>query len=279
MLQISNTELKEVQNALYEFCGIYLNDTKQTMIKNRLTALLRTKEAKDIDSIPQLLKSIRSNLALRQAFINSFTTNKTDFFRESYHFDDMIDRSLNILMRESLPVKIFCSASSSGEEPYSIAATCLYAKSLYKSNSSIRIIATDIDTNMLELARKGHYTLDTRLNKIPSWVELDKYFDVKKQGDGTLELDAKSSLKSLITFQPLNLYNKHYPFPSNDFDIVFCRNVLIYFKIHDQEAILERLLGVLKPGGTLYLGHSEDVLALGYKVERLGNKTFIKRDL
>lgn len=269
--------LRQIQDTLYDVCGIYLTDTRQTMIQNRINSLQKEAVCANIKSLDDLLYLVKTNAQVRQVFINNFTTNKTDLFRESYHFNDMLNRTLIPLLRSNSAVKIFCSASSSGEEPYSIAATCLYAKTLYNSTSSIKIIATDIDTSMLELARKGEYILDSRLNKIPDWVELDKYFDiVKVVSKDVVSLRAKSSLKSMITFQQLNLFNKTYPFGAGEFDMVFCRNVLIYFKPKDQESILTKLHNVLKVGGTLYLGHSEDILSLSPYFERLGNKMFVK---
>lgn len=275
---IDSKILKQIQDTLYEICGISINDTRQTMIQNRINVLQKESICSNIKTLDELLSLVKTNAQVRQSFINTFTTNKTDLFREAYHFNDMLNRSLIPLLRSNSPIKIFCSASSSGEEPYSIATTCIYAKALYRSSSTIRIIATDIDTSMLELAKKGEYILDSRLNKIPDWVEIDKYFDiVKKLPQGVLSLRAKSTLKSMITFQQLNLFNRNYPFGSGEFDLVFCRNVLIYFKPKDQESILAKLHNVLKVGGTLYLGHSEDILNLVVYFERLGNKMFLRK--
>lgn len=269
--------LRQIQDTLYDICGIYLTDTRQTMIQNRINSLQKESVCANIQNLEELLCLVKTNPQIKQIFINSFTTNKTDLFRESYHFNDMLNRTLIPLLRNDTTVKIFCSASSSGEEPYSIAATCLYAKTLYNSKSSIRIIATDIDTSMLELAKRGEYILDSRLNKIPDWVELDKYFDILKViSKDVLSLRAKNSIKSMITFQQLNLFNKNYPFSVGEFDMIFCRNVLIYFKTQDQENMLTKLHNILKVGGTLYLGHSEDILNLNSYFDRLGNKIFIK---
>lgn len=269
--------LKQIQDTLYQLCGIRITDARQTMIQNRINALQKEDICENIKTIDDLLSLVKTNTQIKQVFINTFTTNKTDLFRESYHFSDMLNRTLIPLLRSNSMIKIFCSASSSGEETYSIAATCIYAKTLYNSSSPIKIIATDIDTSMIELAKKGEYTLDLRLNKIPDWVEIDKYFDVvKKLSQNVLSLRAKNTLKSMITFQQLNLFNRSYPFGMNEFDMIFCRNVLIYFKPTDQENILAKLHNVLRRGGTLYLGHSEDILSLSPYFERLGNKMFLK---
>lgn len=275
--KLDSRTLRQIQDTIYGICGIHIADTRQTMIQNRINALQKEHICNNIKTLEDLLSLVKTNAQIRQVFINTFTTNKTDLFREAYHFNDMLNRTLIPLLRSNNMIKIFCSASSSGEESYSIAATCIYAKTLYNSSSPIKIIATDIDTSMIELAKNGEYILDSRLNKIPDWVEIDKYFDiVKTLPQGVLSLRAKSILKSMITFQQLNLFNRSYPFGVGEFDMVFCRNVLIYFKPKDQESILAKLHNVLKPGGTLYLGHSEDVLGLSPYFERLGNKMFVK---
>lgn len=275
-LSLDKDSMLHIQHILYEICGIHLTDSKQTMIQNRVNSMLKNPACAGISSFDELFRAIKNNSQVKQLFINSFTTNKTDLFREAYHFSDMLNRTLIPLLQGGKEIKILCSASSSGEEPYSIAATCLYAKNIYKSASKIKITATDIDTEMLEMAKIGHYQLDKRLNKIPEWVCLDDYFDVKILPDGTQDLKAKQILKNMITFKQLNLFAKTYPFSKDEFDMIFCRNVLIYFKQHDQEVILAKLHNVLKVGGTLYLGHSEDVLGLSQYFDRLGNKIFVK---
>ena len=277
-MQLDSQKIHIVQELLHQMCGIHLTNSKQTMTQNRINILLKNSLLHNVTTFEELISAIKTNTQVRQAFINSFTTNKTDLFRESYHFSDMLDRTLIDPLRNNREIKILCAASSSGEEPYSIAATCIYAKNLYKSTSPIKITATDIDTNMLDLAKKGEYTLDPQIHKIPEWVELDKYFDVTKLGR-IAQLKVKSSLKSLVTFQQLNLFNKTYPFTANDFDLIFCRNVLIYFETKNQEAILEKLHHILKVDGTLYLGHSEDVLGLKDRFDKLGNKIFVKKSV
>ena len=277
-MQLDSQKIHIVQELLHQMCGIHLTNSKQTMTQNRINILLKNSLLHNVTTFEELISAIKTNTQVRQAFINSFTTNKTDLFREAYHFSDMLDRTLIDPLRNNREIKVLCAASSSGEEPYSIAATCIYAKNLYKSTSPIKITATDIDTNMLDLAKKGEYTLDPQIHKIPEWVELEKYFDVTKLGRIS-QLKVKNSLKSLVTFQQLNLFNKTYPFAANDFDLIFCRNVLIYFESKNQEAILEKLHHVLKVDGTLYLGHSEDVLGLKDRFDKLGNKIFVKKSV
>ncbi|ETD23906.1 CheR family methyltransferase [Helicobacter macacae] len=268
---------RKIQSYLYELTGIHLeNNSKQTMMKNRLDSLTRNPIFSHAQSVQDILDIASQNAQARQLFINAFTTNKTDFFREKVHFQDMLDRAMPQLFNSHFRIKIYCAASSTGEEPYSIAATALYAKEIYRSSSDIEIIATDIDTKVLQLAKEGIFTFNPKLH-LPNWVNMEKYFDtICENPNGTLQIQAKPELKSMLKFQNLNLFDEKYPFGKNDFDIIFCRNILIYFKIADQEKILHKLFAHLKMGGTFYLGHAEDLLGLKDKVERLGNKTYIK---
>lgn len=268
---------RKIQSYLYELTGIHLeNNSKQTMMKNRLDSLTRNPIFSHAQSVQDILDIASQNSQARQLFINAFTTNKTDFFREKVHFQDMLDRAMPQLFNSHFRIKIYCAASSTGEEPYSIAATALYAKEIYRSSSDIEIIATDIDTKVLQLAKDGIFTFNPKLH-LPNWVNMEKYFDTIAQNpNGTLQIQAKPELKSMLKFQNLNLFDEKYPFGKNDFDMIFCRNILIYFKIADQEKILHKLFALLKMGGTFYLGHAEDLLGLKDKVERLGNKTYIK---
>lgn len=268
---------RKIQSYLYELTGIHLeNNSKQTMMKNRLDSLTRNPIFSHAQSVQDILDIASQNTQARQLFINAFTTNKTDFFREKVHFQDMLDRAMPQLFNSHFRIKIYCAASSTGEEPYSIAATALYAKEIYRSSSDIEIIATDIDTKVLQLAKEGIFTFNPKLH-LPNWVNMEKYFDtIAENPNGTLQIQAKPELKSMLKFQNLNLFDEKYPFGKNDFDIIFCRNILIYFKIADQEKILHKLFALLKMGGTFYLGHAEDLLGLKDKVERLGNKTYIK---
>lgn len=269
---ISDSHINRARELIYDITGIYLPSGKDSTIKNRLDKLRRDLKIDDFDVFFSSVKSGKN----KQEFINAFTTNKTDFFRENFHFMDMLNRILPHRLKSSEPLKVYCSASSTGEEPYSIATTLLYAKDVYASSTPVSVIATDIDTSVLEVAKKGEYLVDTFLNPLPDWLHLEDYFSVEKRAGSLIKLVAKPHLKRLITFKQLNLSSISYPFAREEFDIIFCRNVLIYFKVEDQEKILSKLFSHLKIGGTMYLGHSESILGIGSKVERLGQNTFVK---
>ena len=147
---------------------------------------------------------------------------------------------------------------------------------MYQSTTQVRVQAIDIDTSVLETAKAGKYVVDTHLNPLPDWLELKDYFDISTKDKHKITMNAKQCLKEILSFKQQNLSDKTYSFGAKEFDVIFCRNVLIYFKVEDQEKILNRLFSYLKIGGTLYLGHSESILGLAHKVDRLGQNIFVK---
>ncbi|RDU55295.1 chemotaxis protein [Helicobacter sp. MIT 00-7814] len=276
MTNFDERQFALLKDKIYELSHIHIVDSKQAMIKNRVAKLAKDM---DYDSIDELLKAVDKDKKIAQEFINVFTTNKTDFFREAFHFEDLLDRVLPNLLRGNRTIKIFCCASSTGQEPYSIACTALYAKKLYPSSTRIEITATDIDTQVLKIAQEGKYEVNPAQEQWPKWAEdeMHEFFSVVDENPRLRYLSAKPKLKNLITFRQLNLFNKVYPFNAEEFDVIFCRNVLIYFTKNDQMQILRRLFGLLKVGGTLYLGHSEGLHDLVVDTEKLGRKIFIKK--
>ena len=154
---INQEDIEQARDLIYKIAGIYMPQNKDSTIKNRLDKLSRDLNIQDYPAFFAALKRGQ----FKQDFINAFTTNKTDFFREGFHFKDMIDRVLPQRLQENEPFKVFCSASSTGEEPYSIASTLLFAKEIYRSNTQVSVQAIDIDTSVLEVAKAGNYTVDT----------------------------------------------------------------------------------------------------------------------
>jgi chemotaxis protein methyltransferase CheR len=246
------------------------------MISNRIDKLKRN--CKFSGDIMDLLNSIEQGTNVTE-FINSFTTNKTHFFREDFHFLDLKDRVLPQLLATGNKIQMYCSASSTGEEPYSMAMTVLEAKEELNKNITASILATDIDTNVLQYAANGIYRYSKSSKEFPSWIKPQKYFKRRVQknlaGEEVL-IKVNDELKKMITFQVMNLSDNTYPFSRNQFDVVFCRNVLIYFSAEDQNIILKKLFNHLKIGGTLYLGHSENPQDLVNYVKRVGQNIFVK---
>ena len=273
----STQEIHEkVKKLLYSLTGITLADNKDIMISNRIDKLKRNCNYNG--DVVDLLKSIEQGNHLTE-FINSFTTNKTHFFREDFHFLDLKDRVLPMFANNGNKIQMYCSASSTGEEPYSMAMSVFEAKEALNKNISASIIATDIDTSVLEYAANGIYRYSKSSKEFPSWIKPQKYFKRRVQknlaGEEVL-IKANDELKKMITFQVMNLNDSTYPFSSNQFDVIFCRNVLIYFSSEDQNKILKKLFKHLKIGGTLYLGHSENPQDLVHYVKRVGQNIFVK---
>ena len=273
----STQEIHEkVKKLLYSLTGITLADNKDIMISNRIDKLKRNCNYNG--DVVDLLKSIEQGNHLTE-FINSFTTNKTHFFREDFHFLDLKDRVLPMFANNGNKIQMYCSASSTGEEPYSMAMSVFEAKEALNKNISASIIATDIDTSVLEYAANGIYRYSKSSKEFPSWIKPQKYFKRRVQknlaGEEVL-IKVNDELKKMITFQVMNLNDSTYPFSSNQFDVIFCRNVLIYFSSEDQNKILKKLFKHLKIGGTLYLGHSENPQDLVHYVKRVGQNIFVK---
>ena len=267
---------ERVKKILYSLTGITLADNKDIMISNRIDKLKRN--CKFSGDIMDLLKSVEQGNNVTE-FINSFTTNKTHFFREDFHFLDLKNRVLPLLANNGGRIQMYCSASSTGEEPYSMAMTVLESKAELNKHIDASTIATDIDTNVLQYAADGIYRYSKSSKEFPDWIKPQKYFKRRVQknlsGEEVL-IKVNDELKKMITFKVMNLNDSSYPFSKNQFDVIFCRNVLIYFSAEDQNDILKKLFKYLKVGGTLYLGHSENPQDLVHYVKRVGQNIFVK---
>lgn len=263
----------KVKSLLYSLTGITLTENKDIMISNRLDKLKRNTgyTGNDID---ELLNKIAGGEFVTE-FINTFTTNKTHFFREEFHFEDLRSRVLPEFVKNNTEIKMYCSAASTGEEPYSMAMTVKEVSSSMKAS----IIATDIDTEVLQQAANGIYRFQKSSKEFPEWIKPQKYFKRRIQknlaGDEIL-IKANDDLKNMITFAQMNLNDEVYPFDTHQFDVVFCRNVLIYFTVEDQNKILKKLFRLLKVGGTLYIGHSENPHDLINYTKRIGQNIYLK---
>jgi len=261
-----------VKSILYSLTGITLTENKDIMINNRLDKLKRN--TKYSGNIENLLNEIANGKYITE-FINTFTTNKTHFFREDFHFVDLKNRVLPNFLNSRDEIKMYCSAASTGEEPYSMAMTVKETDASLKAS----IMATDIDTDVLQQAANGIYRFQKSSKEFPEWIKPQKYFKRRIQknlvGDEVL-IKVNDDLKKMVTFAQMNLNDHEYPFSKHQFDVVFCRNVLIYFSVEDQNTILKKLFSLLKIGGTLYIGHSENPHDLINYSKRVGQNIFVK---
>ena len=242
-------DFERVRALIHQRAGIALAESKQEMVYSRLARRLR---ATGLDSFTVYLDVLEAgrDTGEWEAFTNALTTNLTSFFREAHHFPILADH----LKKRSGQLELWCSASSTGEEPYSMAMTaCEVFNTL---TPPVHIVATDIDTNVLATAADGIYTED-RLDKL-SPERIRRFFQKGKNEQAGL-VRVRQELRQMVTFKKLNLLGSDWPL-SGPFDAIFCRNVMIYFDKPTQGNILNRFAPLLKPDGVLFAGHSENFL-------------------
>lgn len=255
-------DFERVRSMIYEHAGIALAPGKRDMVYSRLARRLRTL---NLDSFSEYLDRLEvGDAAEWQAFTNALTTNLTSFFREDHHFPILAQHVKQHC--GSNPVTLWCSAASTGEEPYSMAITMM---ELYDSMTPpVKILATDVDTGVLEKAQAGVYA-EERVEKM-SRERLHRFF-LRGSGANAGSVRVRPELSNLITFRPLNLLDTKWPM-RGPFDAIFCRNVMIYFDKQTQLRILERFAPLLRPEGLLFAGHSENFHNAGH-LFRLRGKT------
>ena len=246
----NEAELGAIAKVLYENAGIVLAPGKTSMVQSRLGKRLRALGFTDYASYIRLITT-EAGREERREMISALTTNVTNFFRESHHFDTLRTGALPPLIEQARAggkVRIWSAGCSNGQEAFSIAMVLAdLAPDLGRLD--IRILATDIDPKMIARGREGLYEPEA-ISSIPT--PFQKF--VMKSSDG---LRLADQLRGLVSFRELNL---HDPWPmSGRFDIIFCRNVVIYFDQGDQQRLWRRFESVLAPGGWLFVGHSERV--------------------
>lgn len=240
-------DFARVQSLIYQRAGISLHDGKHAMVYSRLSRRLRETGHQSFRDYLGWLES--HDGPEWQEFVNALTTNLTSFFREHHHFDILADhlRSRPV----STPWRVWCNAASTGEEPYSIVMTALDALG---AQANFKLWASDIDSKVLATAARGVYRLENIKGVETS--RLQRYF-MKGKGSNEGMVRVKPELQKMIEFLSVNLIRDDWPF-REPFDIVFCRNVMIYFDAATQRSVLERIHRVMKPGGLLFVGHSEN---------------------
>jgi len=241
-------DFDRVRKMIYDHAGISLSDSKHELVYSRLSRRLRET---GIQTFGEYLKRLEQNDEKEwEAFANSLTTNLTSFFREHHHFPLLAEQLKKI--GHSHPIILWCSASSTGEEPYSMAMTAIDAFNSF--TPPVKIIATDLDTNVLDTARKGVYSAD-RVEKLDK--DLIKRFFFKGTGANAGYVKVRPELQNMITFRKLNLLDVTWPL-RDKVDAIFCRNVMIYFDKETQLAILKKMAPLLRSDGLFYAGHSEN---------------------
>ncbi|PRO70398.1 CheR family methyltransferase [Alteromonas marina] len=238
-------DFKKVQQMLFKKAGINLSDAKEAMVYSRLARRIR---ALNLKSFNDYLAVVGRSEAELEQFINALTTNLTSFFREPHHFTALAD----YLAQHSNVTNIWCAASSTGEEPYSIAMVVAEAFGSFKT--PVKIIASDIDSKVLAKAKAGVYPLAS-ISKIP--IERQKQFFHKGKGANEGKVKVVDELRQMVQFKKLNLTDQSWDVKA-PLDIIFCRNVMIYFDKPTQLNVLKRMVDMLKPTGLYMAGHSEN---------------------
>ncbi len=241
-------DFQYIKSLIYQIAGISLSPSKKDLVYSRLARRLR---ARQIDSFSNYIRLLESgDVQEKEEFTNALTTNMTSFFREQHHFE--ILSNFFTTLPGSAPIHIWTCASSTGEEPYSIAMTVVeHFKSF---TTPVRILATDIDTKVLEKAKLGIYCIDQMQNLSSDKI---KQFFLKGCGKNAGLAKVRPELQQMITFKPFNLLDEKWEFREK-FDAVFCRNVMIYFDRKTQREILKKIKPHMKPRSLFFAGHSEN---------------------
>ena len=249
-------DFRTIKDALHADAGIALDDSKVTLVYSRLAKRLRALGLENFRAYCALIQS-RDGVDERQRMLAALTTNVTRFFREPHHFEHLKAHVLPPLLaaaQRGTPVRIWSAGCSTGQEPYSIALTIL-SMLPNAPNLDVRILATDIDTNVLGVARQGEYA-DELVRDIPA--DLRSRW-VKRGGRGDRATwTMTDDVRELVRFRELNLI-QDWPM-KRPFHVLFCRNVVIYFNEDTQSGIWRRFADALVPKGTLFIGHSERVM-------------------
>jgi|CXWL01.1.fsa_nt_gi chemotaxis protein methyltransferase CheR len=259
-------DFRRVRELISRFAGIALAEHKENMVYNRLARRLRSTGTGSFGEYLDLVE--RPDSDERGQFVNALTTNLTSFFREGHHFEMLA--SYAAARRRDAPgggrLRVWSSACSTGEEPYSAAIV------LREADCPAEIVATDIDTEVLNRAQRGSYALEAAENMQPE--RLRRFF-LKGVGTNEGRIMVRPELQAMVRFSPCNLQGNDWP-SGERFDVIFCRNVMIYFSKESQRQVLDRFIDVLRPGGLLFVGHSESY-ATGHAALRNCGKTAYER--
>ncbi len=274
-IKLTNIEFEAFRSLVYDQIGLYLSDKKKALVSGRLQKVLRKHNFESYSEYYDYIRKDETGQAISE-LINRITTNHTFFFREREHFDFFSSKALpevisQLKSQKSGDIRIWCAGCSTGEEAYTMMILMMEAMGNEYWLWDAGLLATDISENALNTAVKGVYTKD-RIQPIPPHLK-HKYFI--KNPDDTYEVIQK--IKKEIVFRRFNLTNQTFPF-FKQFQIIFCRNVMIYFDQETRNSLVERFYNLLAPGGYLFIGHSESIRHSGCKFNYLMPAVYQKGD-
>lgn len=248
-----NLDFEQFRVFLEKTCGILLGSNKQYLVSSRLNKLMEQNNIKTLGELVQRIQS-QPRGGLREQVVDAMTTNETLWFRDTYPFEVLKSRVLPELIKANpgQRLRIWSAASSSGQEPFSLSMAIdeFERSNLGQLKSGVQIVATDLSASMLTACKAGEYD-SLAMGRGLSQERLQRYFDPKEPGRWVV----KPAIRNRVEFRMLNLLDSYASL--GKFDIVFCRNVLIYFSAEVKKDILTRIHATLKPGGYLFLGASE----------------------
>ena len=249
----ATSDFEQFRIFLEKSCGIVLGDNKQYLVSSRLSKLMAQQEIKTLGELVQRIQG-QPRGGLREQVVDAMTTNETLWFRDTYPFEVLKSRILPELVKASpgQRLRIWSAASSSGQEPFSLSMSIdeYERTNLGQLRAGVQIVATDLSVSMLANCKTGEYD-SLAMGRGLSQERLQRFFDPRGPGRWAV----KAPIKSRVEFRQLNLLDSYARL--GKFDIVFCRNVLIYFSAEVKKDILQRIHATLKPGGYLFLGASE----------------------
>ncbi len=266
---LSNAEFDRLRALVREHTGIALSDAKRQLVYGRLARRLRALKLENFGQYIELIE--RGEPGELEEFVNAVTTNLTSFFREPHHFEYLGREMVPALVSRGMAasrLRIWCCAASTGEEPYSIAMVLREAQDRL-AGWDVKMLATDLDSNVLAAGAAGVYTEERLKGMDPARVA--RFFD-KGSGVQAGKFRVRDELRNLITFKQLNLMND-WPV-RGPFDAIFCRNVIIYFDKATQRTLFERMAALQRPGDLLFLGHSESLYRVSERYELIGRTIY-----
>lgn len=264
-LKIKGSEFQTIQKVIHDYCGIYMHEGKEALVQSRLMKRVRKLGLGNIGEYLNYVENDQSGAEFL-SMIDVLTTNKTSFFREAKHFDFIQKHVLPKMAGRS--VKWWSAGCSTGEEPITCAITLLEARQKYHW-SSVKILATDLSREVLHTAKTGVYTTAKIGDMSPAYLR--KYF---KQV-GPQDFQVNDEIRKMITYGRLNL-TERWPL-KGDFQVIMCRNVMIYFNRQTQQEIVNKFHQLLEPGGFLFLGHSESISSDNHRFRNVAPAVYQKQ--
>lgn len=270
---MDNQTFDRFRDIIYERCGIVLSSEKQALLSSRIQKRLRARGLANERAYLEIIEIDASGEELIQ-LIDAISTNTTYFWREFEHFELFANILNEWKSQNKASYRIWCAASSFGQEPYTLAMQV--CEVLSARNNNVRILATDISTKALKRAQDGIYA-DEDIKKLPQHLRQKYFSQVAGEEDALFtQWEVNRELRSLLLFKRLNLVE--YPYPlKGPLDVIFCRNVMIYFDVPTRQKIIDEMCRVLAPGGYLFLSLSESLLGIQHQLDRAGPSVFRKR--